>query len=135
MPDCKIESHGSRNDRKVEDDHGKQGEPERNTIIEYPMTIKIDDPAFFLPRLQTDRTEVFPTPFHVAQSAQKSSAMVARDDGLFLRMIKAARLIIYQRLSRFPWLKATRKGGKHIDLDRHVTGWTRDKIRGVVVSR
>jgi hypothetical protein len=134
MPDRKIESHGSRNDRQVEDDHGEQGEPERNAIIEHPMTIKVDDPAFFLPRLQTDRTEVFSTPFHVTQGAQKPPAMVARDDGLFLGVIKAARLIIHQRLSRFPWLKTTRKGGKHIDLDRHVTGWTRDKIRGVVVS-
>ncbi len=122
MSDGEVESHGSRDNGKIDRYHGEQGEPERNAVIEHPMTIKVDDSTFFLPRLQTGRTEVFPTQFHVAQGAEESSAMVARDDGLFLGMIKAARLIIHQSLSRFPGLKATGKSRKHIDLDRHVTG-------------
>jgi hypothetical protein len=135
MSDGKIEGHGSRDEGNPDHYHGEQGEPERNAVIEHPMTIKVDDPAFFLPGLQTRGTEVFPAQFYVAQGAQESSAMVARDDGFFLGMIKAARLIIHQGLSRFPGLKSARKGGKRLDLDRHMTGRAWDKIRGVVVLR
>jgi hypothetical protein len=106
MSDGKIEGHGSRDNGEPDRYHGEQGEPERNAIIEHPMTIKSDDPAFFLPGLQTGRTEVFPAQLHIAQGAEESSAMVAGDEGLFLGMIKAARLIIDQGLARFSGLKA-----------------------------
>ena len=103
MPDGKIKGNGGCDYGKPDCDHGEQGEPERNAIIEHPMTVEVDDPAFFLPCFQTGRTEVLAAQFHVAQGAQESSAMIARDDGLFLRMVKAARLIIDQSLSRlFP---------------------------------
>ena len=90
------------------------------------MTIKVDDPAFFLPSLQAGWTEVPATEFHVAQGAQEPSAMITRDNSPFLGMIKTARLIIDQCLPLFSGLKATRKGGKHIDRNRRTTGWAWD---------
>jgi hypothetical protein len=90
------------------------------------MTIKVDDPAFFLPSLQAGWTEVPATEFHVAQGAQEPSAMITRDNSPFLGMIKTARLIIDQCLPLFSRTKATIKGRKHVDPDRHMTGWARD---------
>jgi hypothetical protein len=126
MSNGKVQGYGSRDEGKVDRYHGEHREPKRNAVIEHPVTVKVDDPAFFLPGFQTGRAEVLVTQFHVAKSAQESSAMVARNDSLFLRMIKAARLIVHQCLSLFPGLKASIKGGKRIDRDRYMTGWAWD---------
>jgi len=52
--------------------------------------------------------------------------MIAGNDSFFLRMVKAARLVIDQCLSFFSGLNATRKGWKYIDPDRYITGRARD---------
>jgi hypothetical protein len=58
MADGKINGNRGCNYSKIEYDHGEQCEPKRNAVIENPMTIKVDDPAFFLPSLHTCRTKV-----------------------------------------------------------------------------
>jgi hypothetical protein len=123
MSDGEIEGNGSCDDCHPDEEHGEQSNPERNAIIENPVPVQVDDPAFILPGCETGRAEVLAIPCHVAQGAQESSAMIARDDRLLLGMIKTARLIIHQTLSRGAEPKAARKGGKHIDLDRNMTGW------------
>jgi hypothetical protein len=90
------------------------------------VPIKVDDPAFFLPCFHTGRTEVFAAQFDVAQGAQESAAMIARNDSLFLRMVKAARLVIDQCLPLFSRPQAVIKGGEHINLDGRMAGWTWD---------
>jgi hypothetical protein len=52
--------------------------------------------------------------------------MIARDNSPFLRMVKAARLVIDQCLSLFSRPQAVIKGGEHINLDGLMTGWTWD---------
>jgi hypothetical protein len=79
------------------------------------MAVEVDDLAFFLPGFQTGRTEVLASQLHVAQGAQESSAMIARDDSFFLGMIETARLIIDRCLPYFSGLNTTRKGWKYID--------------------
>ena len=69
MPDGEIKGNRSCDYRKPDCYHGEQCESERNAIIEHPVTIKVDDPAFLLPGFQAARTEVLATPFYVAQSA------------------------------------------------------------------
>ncbi len=122
MTDGKIKDNGRCDDCHPDEEHGQQGDPESNAIIENPMSVNVDDPALSLPRLQADRTEVLAAPFHVAQGTQESPAMIARNNRLFLGMIEAAGLITHQTLARFAGPKATRKGGKHIDLHPHMTG-------------
>jgi len=99
------------------------------------MPVKVADPAFFLPCFHTRRTEVFATQFYVAQGAQESAAMIARNNSFFLRMVKAARLVIDQCLPLFSRTQAMIKGGEHINLDGRMTGWTGDQIGGVIVPR
>jgi hypothetical protein len=60
--------------------------------------------------------------------------MIAGDDGLLLRMIKAARLIIRQNLSGLSGLKAPQKGREEIDLDGNLAGRTPDKVRGIIAA-
>ena len=122
MADGEVESYGSGNECEPDRYHGEHGDFERNAVVEHPVTIEVDDPAFFLPGFQTGRAEVPAAEFHVAEGAQESAAMIARDNRLFLGMIKTARLIIDQCLSIFSGTKATIKGGKHVDPDRYVTG-------------
>jgi len=69
MSDSEVEAYGGCDEGKPDRYHGEQCEPERNVVIEYPVTVKVDDPAFFLPSFQTGRTEVFAAQFHVAQGA------------------------------------------------------------------
>jgi hypothetical protein len=52
--------------------------------------------------------------------------MITRNGSLFLRMIKAARLVIDQCLSLFSREQAVIKGGEHINLDGRMTGWAWD---------
>src|SRR5512135_2898587 len=109
MPDGKVEDHGSRDQGKPDCDDRKQCESEGNAVVEHPMPVKVDDPAFLLPRFHTDRTEVFPAQFYVTQCAQEPPAMVAWEDGFFLRMVIAARLVTYQRLPVLSRLKTSKK--------------------------
>jgi hypothetical protein len=69
MADGKINGNRGCDDSKPDCDHGKKGEPERNAIVEHPMTIKVDDSAFFLSGFHTCRTKMFAAQFHVAQGA------------------------------------------------------------------
>ena len=94
MANGEVEGYGSGNECEPDRDHGEHGDPERNGVVEHPVTIKVDDPAFLLPGFQTGRAEVPATEFHVAEGAQESAAMIARNDGLFVRMVIAARLVI-----------------------------------------
>jgi hypothetical protein len=126
VADRKVKGNGCCDDGKRPDYYGEKDKPEGNAIIEQPMTVEVDDLAFFPPRFQTDRAEMLAVQFHVAQGAQESPAMIAGDGGLFLRMIEAARLIIHQSLSGFPRLEGAEKGGKHINLDRRAAGWAGD---------
>jgi hypothetical protein len=135
MPDGKVKGKWSRDDGQPDGDHWQQCESQRRPIIEESVPVQIDDPAFFLPCFHTGRAEVSAAQFHVAQGAQESAAMIARDDSLFLRMVKAARLVIDQCLPLFSWTQAVIKGGEYINLDRRLTGWTWDEIGGVIVPR
>jgi hypothetical protein len=69
MPDGKINGNRGRDDSKIEYDHGEDGEPECNAVVEHPMTIKVDDFAFFLSSFHTCRTKVFTAQFQVAEGA------------------------------------------------------------------
>jgi hypothetical protein len=130
MPDGKINGNGGCDDSNIEYDHGEQCEPKCQAVIEHPMTIKVDDPAFFLSSFQTYRAEVFAAQFHVAQGAQESAAMIARNHSPFLGMIKTACLVIEQCLSLVYWpqAEAVIKGGKHINLNRDMAGGTWDQL-------
>jgi hypothetical protein len=59
--------------------------------------------------------------------------MIARNDGLFLRVVETARLIIDQSLSLFAGLKTTVKSRKNIDPDGCMARWTRDEVRSVII--
>jgi len=135
MPDGKINGNGGCEYSKPDCEHREQCEPERSPVIEQSVPIKVDDPAFFLPCFQASRTEVPAAEFHVAEGTQESAAMIARNDSLFLRMVKATRLVFDQCLSLFSWPQVLIKGGEHINLDGRLTGWTWDEIRGVIVPR
>jgi hypothetical protein len=126
MSDGKINGNRGCDDSKIEYYHGEQCEPKCHAVIEHPMTIKVDDSAFFLPCLHTGRAKVFAAQFHVAQGAQESAAMIARDNSPFLGMIKTTRLIIDQCLSLISWPQAVIKGGKDINLDGRMTKWAWD---------
>ena len=103
-------------------------------IVECPVTFEVDDLAFFLPCFETYGADVFAAQFHIAEGAEKAAALVAGNDGLFLRMVEAACLIIDKRLSGLAGLKIAKKGGEHIDLYGCLTGWTGDKVRNIIIS-
>jgi hypothetical protein len=94
MAKGEVKGYGSGHECEPDRYHGEHGDPERNGIVEHPVTIKVDNPPFFFPGFQTGRAEMPATEFHVAQAAQESAAMIARDNRPLLGMIKTARLII-----------------------------------------
>ena len=98
------------------------------------MTFEVDDLAFFLSRFQTYGADVFAAEFYITEGTEKTAAPVAGNDGLFLRMVKTACLIIDERLSGFTRLEIAKKCGKHIDLYRCLTGWAGDEMGDVVIS-
>jgi len=122
MANGKVEGDGSGNECEPDCYHGEHGKPERNAVVEHPVTVKVDDPAFFLAGFQTGRAEVPAAEFHVAEAAQESAAMITRDNRPLLRMVKTARLIIGQCLTLLSGTKVAIKGGKHVDPDRDVAG-------------
>jgi hypothetical protein len=69
MANGKVEGNGGGNQGEPEDEDGVKGKSQRGSVIEHPVTLKVDNLAFFLPCFQTSRAEVFATPFNVAQSA------------------------------------------------------------------
>ncbi len=132
MANGKVEGDGSGHEGEPDRYHGEHGDLERNAVVEHPVTVKVDNPSFFLPSFQAGRAEVPAAEFHVAEGAQESAAMIARDHRLFLGMVKTARLILRQCLSLFSGTNAPIKGRKDVDPNRDVTGRAWDEVRSII---
>lgn len=131
IPNHQIQGSRGGEDCKRPDQNWKNCQGERETIVKHAPVLQRTAVVPSLPTFEAPGTAMALPDFDVAQSAEKTSAVVAGNNRLLLWMIKATRLTDPKsRLSnRASLTSAQRREGK--DLQQRIAGWTCEKISRV----